>query len=87
MTSAHAAVVSDRTTAADVKGTCPQKLDRFEVENVASWTCPRKLDRFEVEDFASYGPGQVPRGHELPRGNLPQGAVRPDLIVVPLPLQ
>jgi hypothetical protein len=37
--------------------TYPQKLDRFEVEDFASWTYPQKLDRFEVEDFASCGPG------------------------------
>jgi hypothetical protein len=35
-------------------GTCPEKLDRFEVEDSASGTCPQKLDRFEVEDCASW---------------------------------
>jgi hypothetical protein len=41
-------------------GTCPEKLDRFEVEDFAVrglGTCPEKLDRFEVEDFAVRGLG------------------------------
>ena len=72
------------------KGTCPEKLDRFEVEDFASCglgTCPEKLDRFEVEDFASCGLGELPLSRELPRGNVPQRAVRPVLVVVSLPLQ
>ena len=50
-------------------------------------TCPEKLDRFEVEDFASCGLGELPSGRELTRGNVPQRAVRPVLVVVSLPLQ
>ncbi|HET7854627.1 MAG TPA: hypothetical protein VFM04_09250, partial [Candidatus Methylomirabilis sp.] len=53
----------------------------------ADRTCPEKLDRFEVEDFASCGLVQLPLGRKLPRGNVPERAVRPVLIVVPLPLQ
>ena len=66
---------------------CPGHEPHTRVPDHAKGTCPEKLDRFEVEDFASCGLGELPLSRELPRGNVPQRAVRPVLVVVSLPLQ
>jgi len=64
--------------------TCPQKLDRNQVEIFGLLTCPQKLDRNQVEIFGLFEHGQ-PRPRELARRQIAQGAVRPVQVVVDAP--
>src|SRR5713101_5929108 len=80
-------VESDSINRHQALNSCSPATIRPQLCLLRTGTCPQKLDRFEVGDFASCGPGALPCGREFSRGNLPQRAMGPDLIVVALPLQ
>ncbi len=78
-----------RQLQASIPSCCPHHSPSFlgyEGLRHRDGTCP-ETDRFQVEDCASWGLVRLPLGRELPRGMVPQRAVRPVLIVVSLPLQ